>query len=356
MTAAEALDYINRPGPTEIIRNGRYWLPGPDGKPRYYSRATTIAKTLDDTHNLTQWAKRQVAVGIAGTPSLATAVLADSDNNKRVDGICEQAMTAAGGTEKRDLGTALHRLIERVDLNQTVNQGEWAGHISAYRQALTAHRLHVEPAWCETVLVNHTYGIAGRVDRLLRDPEGCLVVADLKTGSYRSWLSWAVQFAIYTTATHYWDEQSNLLMPVPEIRQDHSLAVWLPAAENPAHCQIIPLSTPIGIDGLLMALEVRRMRALDKEPHITASTYTHPGRQDALEQQIAASPPPATRDNLAERIAYLRAGHPEALKQLGARWPDGVPTLKQSDRHTVEQLGQIDVVLGRVEADHSIPF
>ena len=352
-----AVDDILGTGPPNPIKNGRYWLPDPNGKPTYWTRATTIAKLLDDTYRITQSDRRKVAIGVARTPSIAAAVCADHDNNTRLDQLCEQAITVAGGTEKRDLGTALHRLCERWDRQELDYDGEWSDHINCYTETLKHHRLTVRPEWCETVLVNTTYQIAGTVDRLLEDPEGRLVVADLKTGGYRSWLAWATQFAIYATSTHWWDPESNTLKPLPEIRQDHTLAVHLPAQETPPHCQIHALSVPLGLDALLMALEVRRTRALDKLPQLQATTYHPPQLLDQLEQSIADTFDVAQiRADIQARIDRLKNDHVEAARALIARWPDGVEYLKRSDTHTPQQLTAIDRALTKVEADYSIPF
>ena len=355
-----AVDDLLATGPVDPIVNGRYQLPSPDGKGRKtYTRATNIAKLLDDTYNLTQWAKRQVALGVARTPSIAAAVNADHDDKQRLDQLCEQALTIAGGTEKRDLGTALHRLIERHDRNEVHHDGEWRDHICTYDVALRAHRLTIRPEWIEVVLVNEPYGIAGRVDRLLRDPEHRLVVADLKTGGFKSWLAWATQFAIYATATHWWNETLDRLIPIEPgmIRQDHSLAIHLPAQETPPHCQIHALSVPAGLDAMLMALEVRRMRALDRLPALQASTYHHPQLLDQMEQSIVdAFDPAQIRAGLQARIDRLKAEHVEAARALIARWPAGIPTLKKSDAHTPQQLDAINQVISKVEADYGIPF
>ena len=355
-----AVDDLLATGPVDPIVNGRYSLPSPDGKGRkQYTRATNIAKLLDDTYNLTQWAKRQVALGVARTPSIAAAVNADHDDKRRLDQLCEQALTIAGGTEKRDLGTALHRLIERHDRAEQHHDGEWRDHIAAYDAALNAHRLTIDRGWIEVVLVNETYGIAGRVDRLLEDPEGRLVVADLKTGGFKSWLAWATQFAIYATATHWWNEKLDRLEPIDPgmIRQDHSLAIHLPAQETPPHCQIHALSVPLGLDAMLMALEVRRLRATDKLPALQASTYHHPNILDQMEQTIVeAFDPDAMRISLQVRIDFMKSECPDAARALIARWPEGVPMLKKSDAHTVQQLTAIERTITKVEADFGFPF
>ena len=361
VTHMTAVDDLLNTGPVDPIVNGRYSLPSPDGsgQNKLYTRATNIAKVLDDTYNLQKWSNRQVALGVARTPSIAAAINADHDDNRRLDQLCEQALTVAGGTEKRDLGTALHRLIERHDRGEAHHDGEWRDHLDAYDAALAAHRLTIDREWIEVVLVNETYGIAGRVDRLLQDPEGRLVVADLKTGGYRSWLAWATQFAVYATATHWWSERYDQLNPIPPdmIRQDHSLAIHLPAQESPPHCQIHALSVPAGLDAMLMALEVRRMRANDKLPKLQATTYHHPQLLDRIVQTVEETFDPAQiRAGLQARIDRLKNEHPDAARALITRWPADTPMLKKSDAHTVQQLEAIDRVLTQVEADLSIPF
>jgi hypothetical protein len=356
MTTADAFEYVNQ-APVEIIRNGRYWLPDETGKHKAWTRATTIAKTLDDMYRITQADRRKVAIGIARTPSLAAAVNADHDDNKQLDGLCETAIANAGGVEGRDLGTALHRLIERVDLGELDYDGEWSPHLDVYYAALAAHRLTLRKEWIETVLVNVPYGIAGKVDRIVEDPEGLLTIADLKTGRYTSWLSWAIQFACYATSTHFYNPAADRLELLPPIRQDHTLAIHLPAGETPPHCQIHALSVPLGLDGLLMALEVRRMRAADKLPRLQATTYHHPDILNEMIRSIEeAFDPVAIRANLQARIDNLKELNVDAARTLLRVWPDGVPFLKRSEDHTRQQLTAIDHTLTRVEADYGIPF
>jgi hypothetical protein len=41
---------------------------------------------------------------------------------------------------------------------------------------------------------------------------------------------------------------------------------------------------------------------------------------------------------------------------MAKNWPVGIPTLKQSQAHTPEQLSAIDTVLCRIETEHGAPF
>lgn len=57
---------------------------------------------------------------------------------------------------------------------------------------------------------------------------------------------------------------------------------------------------------------------------------------------------------LQHRIDTIKAdGHGPDLSRA---WPEGVPTLKQADTHTDDQLEQIRETLNRVEAAHQMPF
>lgn len=260
-------------------RYGRYLIPDPEtGKARAWTRATTVAKTIDDPTNLTAWAKRMAATGVAMRPSLAAGIVAAQDDRRRLNDLVEQAIEAAGGTERRELGTALHRILELVDTGQKDSADvpdPWAADVRAYRAELAACGLEVVPSLCEVVYLNAPLGIAGTADRVYRDSDGQLVVADLKTGAYVSWLSFAMQFAIYATATHVFDVATGTLSPAPQVRQDHTLMVHLPAGGGT--CTIEPLSIAVGLDAVLMALEVRRMRGLDKAQHVRATTWSKPG-------------------------------------------------------------------------------
>lgn len=260
-------------------RYGRYRIVDPDtGKVASWTRATTVSKTLEDASNLTAWAKRLVAIGVANHPHLAAGIAAAAavDDKKRLNALCEQALEAAGGTARRELGTALHSLCELVDTGRMTIADvpeAWRDDVTAYREQLEANQLTVVPEYVEAVLLNHTLRIAGTCDRIYRDRDGQLVIGDLKTGSYMSWGAFDTQLAIYATATHLWDPATQTLTPMPAVRQDHAWIVHLPAGEG--RCELHAVSVPLGYDNALMALEVRRMRAADKRDRYIVDPYPH---------------------------------------------------------------------------------
>lgn len=353
MTALSALDAANTaptPGPRRD-RFGRYQIPDPEtGKVRAWTRATTIAKTLDDPTNLTRWAKRMTAIGVALRPSIAAGVAANIDNKQELDRLVEQALEAAGGNERRELGTALHTLTEQVDRGD-IAAGDvpdpWRADIAAYHAALADKSLTVDPRWVEVVVLNRPLEVAGTFDRLLVDHEGQLVVADLKTGGYIGWLSFAVQFSIYATATHTYNPATDEITPMPKVRDDHALLVHLPAGEH--RCRIEPLSVPVGYDAALMALEVRRTRALDREPHVKAATWQPPVLEVAKPAHAPGRTTQQKRESLVRRIAWCRENDLPALERIAAHWPPGVPTLRESIGHTDAELDLICAVLDNQE-------
>lgn len=357
MTALTLADLDTAQTPTGPPRDryGRYQIPDPTtGKNRAWTRATTIAKTLEDGTNLSAWKCARTAVGVATRPSIQAGIVAAQDDKHQIRQLVDQAMEAAGANEKRELGTNLHRILELVDTGRmAVDEvpDPWAKDVRAYRSRLAEMGLTVRPDLCEVILLHRPLEIAGTCDRIYQDHEGQLVVADIKTGGYIGWLSFAMQFAIYATATHTYNPADNTVTPTPDIRQDHTLMVHIPAGSG--LCNIEPLSVEVGYDAVLMALEVRRTRALDRRHHVIATTWQPPITQ--LMPEDVEDPGKEARHlraDLVNRIAWLRTNNPDLLQQVARRWPDGIPTLTQSLDHTHAQL----VAIARVFDQLSVPF
>jgi hypothetical protein len=77
-------------------RYGRYMIIPPTGsKSRPYTRATTIAKALDDTYNLEQWKLRICAQGLATRPDLIARIATTSPDDKNtLNQLCTDALAA----------------------------------------------------------------------------------------------------------------------------------------------------------------------------------------------------------------------------------------------------------------------
>lgn len=359
LVSFEEIDQIAGPNRDATVRRdhlGRYLIPDPTtGKERSWMRATTLAKTLDDGEALVRWKCARTAIGVALKPSIQAGITAAQSDSKALGKLVDQAQEAAGANEQRELGTHLHRILELVDTGRMDPGGvpaPWGRDVSAYLAELKRQSLVVRPDLCEVIFLNHTLEVAGTCDRVYQDHEGRLVVADIKTGGRVYYLSFAMQFAIYATATHVYNPVTDELTPAPEMRQDHTLMVHAPAGSGT--CHIEALSVGEGYEAVLMALEVRRTRAKDKAKHIQATTWQPPILE--LVPPPADNPVLALRAALVARVALLKNEHLDAARALARAWPDGIPTLSQSDSHTLDQLEVIRTVVERIEAAHGIPF
>lgn len=357
----EQANQLLAPHPTDGVQivNGRYRLPHPDtGKPQLWSRVTTVVEALDDKQTLMDWRCRNTGIGVAKTPSLAAKFIGtDPADRKALKALVEAALDAAGANEKRELGTGLHSITERVDaglLDPADVPEPWGAHVANYQRALRMGSLRPHPDYIERVVLNLPYGCVGKIDRLYVDHEDQLVVGDEKTGSYTAWLKWSAQVALYATATHMWNPTARTWEPMPKVRQDHALIVHLPSDAD--WCTIHPIDVALGLDNAMQAVEIRRTRARGKLPILKASTWQPPAlvMQPAI-PTMDADPHDVWRAWLVDRIETIKA-FDAAARQLAAAWPAGVPTFKRADRHHLDELAAIEAAVNQIERAHQLPF
>lgn len=256
----------------DLIRNGRYYLPDPDGGPknRYFTRATTWAKTIADTYRLNMWGVRMAIKGVTMDEGLYAAVASTSiDDRKALDSLGEQAKEVAGAKTRATLGTAVHAFADQIDRGLITLDDipkAWREDVSAYVEALKALGLVVErhpylpgELLSEVTVYEPTYEIVGTLDRIVRATrdllvempdgrkipvrKGDLLIFDLKTGRSIEYgtQEFSIQFAVYANATTIFDKSTReWLGPMPEVRKDVALACHVPVGEKTA--------TVIGID------------------------------------------------------------------------------------------------------------
>lgn len=240
-------------------------VPGSNVRPPY-TRATTIAKLLEERGGLTKWSLTQVLNGLSANPALLAGLDTDADN-ATLDHIAELAHDAAGAGDAAVFGTAVHAWAEAVDLGVCAIDDvpeELRGHVRAYRAACQAAGLTVVPELVECVIYNAITGAAGRVDRIMRDADGQLVIVDLKTSSSlkNSLLSIGVQLAQYATATYMLNANGTRWMPFPEVRKDVAVVVHVPAqVDDQPYADVLDIDLGMGIDHMHLAVEVRESRA-----------------------------------------------------------------------------------------------
>ncbi len=169
--------------PTPVVERDRYGRPliAPPGGGRKvaYTRATTVAGTLDDRYNLELWKMRQVAAGLAARPDLVALACSQAGDKTVMNRICGDAMDASASGAAANLGTAVHGFVEQINRGiEPVSVPETvARDLAAYRKAMEAWDvLHAE-----RFLVLDEYKIAGTADMIMVERDtGRTVIGDLK--------------------------------------------------------------------------------------------------------------------------------------------------------------------------------
>lgn len=242
-------------------RWGRYMLPDPEtGKERAWTRATTLASTLADTHGLNRWQMRMVAKGLGMRQDLlALAAAAHVDDKDTLDRVAADAKEAAGSSAGANSGTALHSFTEAVDRGEDrAVPDPWRADIEAYCTTLVAHRVTVHPEWIERIVLCPRFAVAGTFDRILTLADGRRVIGDVKTGkdlSY-SWGEIAIQLALYANATHMWNGTAWERMPV--VDPTEAVVIWLPVGRGV--CELHTVNIVDGWEMAQVAFNVRKWR------------------------------------------------------------------------------------------------
>lgn len=243
---------------------GRYILPKiSDGTEGHWSRASTVAKTLEDTHGLTKWRVRMALQGLAVRPDLA-ALVATANGDKRIVGeVAEKAHVVAAGDAAANNGTAMHAaIVNALKLpHDQPYEGPFAREVAAVRRLLAECGVQIYPQWAERTVLSEAHEVAGTADHLATiGGTGPFIGLDVKTGrdlSY-SWLAFAIQLAIYTSATHARNFTDGLWEQLPPIRQDFALILHITPGSDVAQLYVIDLR--VGRQGLELAKAVREIR------------------------------------------------------------------------------------------------
>lgn len=245
---------------TEVHRDrwGRPMIiPLGGGKPKAYTRTSTMCKTLDDQSGLMKWGQRQTVLGLAARPDLMTLARSARDDIKALGRIVTDAMEAAGSSAAANRGTALHAFAEQVDAGHDADiPDEYAGDIAAYVAATAS----LEVVLQEKFVVCDELEVAGTFDRLYRLPSGTLMVADIKTGSNAARYSnaTAMQIALYARSQLY-DPATGERSPLPgPVNLDAGLLVELPAGSGT--CSIHKLDLTVAWEFAQIARDVREWR------------------------------------------------------------------------------------------------
>jgi len=231
------------------------------GKPIPYTRATTIANSLDDPAALTAWKMRMAAIGLSVRSDLLLAINAAQDDKMAINKYIEDAMEIAGASKAATIGTALHTFAEKLDLGLDIGPvpSEWAGDLTAYQQ--TTKQLNM--VRIEQFCVLDKYKIAGTPDRLV-EYNGELFIADIKTGRIDHPNNIAIQLAIYAHGSPY-DIATGRRGSWGDVNQEKAIIIHLPAGTG--LCKLVWIDIKEGKKGLDFAMKVRQWR--DKKGLVT---------------------------------------------------------------------------------------
>jgi hypothetical protein len=235
------------------------------GKPLPYTRASTLAKTLDDKTALSKWMCRQTAIGLATRPDLVALVAAHTDDKKTLGDAVEQAMAAAKSDEAANIGTTLHKLTEQIDGGHDIDwmPTEMRPDLDAYRATMSG----IEILGAEVFVVVDEIQVAGTFDRVVELPDGRRMVADIKTGQHEPNYPHgsATQIAIYSRGHAYTpDEGRKYRLADRGISQTEGLLIHLPAGQGRCDLYIVDLEI-----GWALATVAARVRAMQKAKPIT---------------------------------------------------------------------------------------
>lgn len=278
--------------------NRQYLLPDPTtGLPTGYSRATTVADTLDDKSGLAKWKERTKIASVVllidsalgfklddlvrdeekRNPSiqLAAALLKElrrsiaDGNGQRTNNVADHIDAYNGGRDSAEFGTAVHEWLEALDIGlvtlwQIPEQFRpWA---IAYQDALRRAGFVAVPIYVERVVMYDSGAevITGTLDRIYRCvTTGELYLGDLKTSKADnlkfSWLSYAVQLTVYGRASKMMTTDGTAWEPMPPLNPDMALLVHVPS-DKPAASMAIPYNLRTGDQYLATSIVARDHR------------------------------------------------------------------------------------------------
>ena len=223
-----------------ILSRGRYMLPNRDGshKSRGFMRVSNLVSAYSDQFGLRMWELGEVLQGVAMDPALYATLLQASlstmDKPTRkawVEDFIEHAKEASGGNLGSKYGTQRHAVVEahHAGLPQPHLDASTRRHLALYENALQRNGLYVLSGMQERRVLVDELEVVGTLDNILRDVDGTLYVADLKTQPrFWTWLEVAAQQACYAHGTAMWDPDAGVWADMPRVDQTRALILWMP--------------------------------------------------------------------------------------------------------------------------------
>lgn len=252
----------------ELVTAGRYRIPNRDGTPHKggWTRVTNLSSSLSDAYALRTWEIRQILMGMHARTDYMERLAATNVHDmepaelrKFLDSLAKNCKEASKSDEGARRGTARHDMVEHWHgTGGELGTEQMRRQLSAYRQALTDHRLTPVPGMQEIVVIIPEMDAAGRVDNILWDElSGQQHIADLKTQK-RWWtlLEVRCQLALYAHAEAIYDPTAGTFVDMPPVDQETGFALWMPRDSTDVQIMNIDL-----VKGWQTALRAREIMA-----------------------------------------------------------------------------------------------
>lgn len=335
-----------------------------------YSRPSGWGSDLDDESNLVNWRIDRAMEGVALDPAIAATVAAHVNISEGRRERRDRAIDRGRGGERRDIGTALHAMTERVE------RGDGFRAPPPYDADLAAYLLMLERAqltseFIECKICSDTWRAAGTADRIYRLggelttpdgsvlPKGSMVIGDLKTGAKleNKLPGFCIQLAIYSDGVFY-DVNTDERTPMPEeLRMDWGVLVHLPAGSG--RCELLWTDLRVGRIGADLVRQVRSWRKridyagpfvlpIEREELPTIPVPDEPDDPGDAEWAAALLP------FIQERVNAIGLASNEARMMLVRSWPNDIPT--PGEGMDPDQVSRILTLLDGVEAAMGLPW
>lgn len=230
-----------------------------------YTRASTMAKATDDQGGLITWMGGQVLKGLVARPDLYEIAKTMTGDKAKLKNIVDKAKDAASTDAAANTGTTIHWWCEQLDTGRaTIDDipGPYLALLTEYLK-VTAH---LEMVACEQFVVNDELKVAGTFDRLIRLPDGAVVVGDIKTGRWSSTYgatSVAMQCSIYAHSKRYDPDTGERTELHPDLDMSRGMLIHMPADGD--EVTLFELDGDLGWRGAKVArlvLDWRKMRPI----------------------------------------------------------------------------------------------
>lgn len=251
----------------------KYVVPGLDGlrQTETFTRATSHAKTLDDTTLLTDWQLRGTVLGLARNPELLDDLNLDgAEHISQLDwgskyalsGVSRQAMRRVGGHDGSDFGSKLHGYLQSV-LEGVITFEQVPKMLQPYLLVLFAavrkHGFSFVRGMVERTVFIPATGMVGTFDFLLVSPDGELIIGDLKTSSSidYSWLAIAIQLAQYANAQIMLSWDGSHWEQMPAVSKVYAVVAAVPKDEPSPLARLYYVDLTLGSEMVDVATRVQ---------------------------------------------------------------------------------------------------